>query len=58
MEKKQARLAAIYTRLGEIESWSAEGRAATILSGLQVDNCVCVCGGGGGGNLICWCWKK
>ena len=36
MEKKQARLAAVYARLNEIESWSAEGRAASILSGLQV----------------------
>eukprot|EP00048_Salpingoeca_helianthica_P009515 m.136397 g.136397 ORF g.136397 m.136397 type:complete len:732 (+) comp14888_c2_seq1:80-2275(+) len=35
-EAAQARLAVVYARLNEIESWSAEGRAAAILTGLQV----------------------
>ena len=36
LEAATTRLAAVYLRLNEIESWSAEGRAASILSGLQV----------------------
>eukprot|EP00053_Salpingoeca_punica_P015484 m.142854 g.142854 ORF g.142854 m.142854 type:complete len:778 (+) comp16723_c0_seq1:702-3035(+) len=36
VEEAQKKLSAVYTRLTERDSWSAEGRATTILNGLQV----------------------
>ena len=36
LDAASKRLADVYTRLGDIESWSAEARAASILTGLQV----------------------